>query len=250
MPSLVDTTLGKVPVGGDYQVYAVQFEYAFNERLSLNATKDGYIVFDPQSTLTDQEGFANVALGPKYAWLLKPEEGLASNIQLLYEIPMGNRDVWQGEGDGVFIPSISTLKLAGPFQFANQIGFKIPVDGDTESSMFYTSAHISYELLEWFHPLVEVNWFHVIDPGDGARRFNSQLGGALPGVVAFEAGDLVNWGAANAGLNRDFVTAAAGFRVTPPGKAYNFGAAWEMPLTDEDSGLMEGRLTLDMVLKF
>lgn len=250
MPNLVDTTLGKVPVGGDYQLYAVQFEYAFNDRLSLNATKDGYIVFDPETTLADTEGFANVALGPKYAWLLRPEEGLASNIQLLYEIPMGNRDAWQGEGDGVFVPSISTLKLAGPFQFANQFGFKIPVDGDAESSMFYTSAHISYELCEWFRPLVEVNWFHVIDPGDGGPRFNSHLGGALPSVVAFEAGDLVNWGAANAGLNRDFVTAAAGFRLTPPGKPYNFGVAWEVPLTEEDSGLMESRFTLDMVLKF
>ncbi len=250
MPSLVDTTLGKVPLGGDYQVYAVQFEYAFNDRLSLNATKDGYIVFDPESTLADTEGFANVALGPKYAWLLRPEQGFASSVQLLYEIPMGNRDAWQGEGDGVFVPSISTLKMAGRFQFSNQLGFKIPVDGEAESSMFYTSAHVSYELNEWFRPLVEVNWFHVINPGDGARRFDSHLGGALPSVVAFEAGDLVNWGASNAELNKDFVTAAAGFRVTPPRKDYHFGVAYEIPLTDTDSGLIDSRVTLDMVIKF
>jgi len=251
MPGLVDIAGGgQVPVGGDYQVYALQFEYALTDRLSLNATKDGYIVFDPAATLTDTEGFANVALGPKYAWLLKPEKGLASNIQLLYEIPMGNRDTWQGEGDGVFIPSVSTLKMAGRFQFANQFGFKLPVDGGAESTMFYTSAHVSYELCDWIRPLAEISWFRVMDPGDGAQRFNSQIGGALPGLIAFEGGDLVNWGASNATLNRDFVSGALGFRVTPPGKPYDFGVAWEVPLTAEQSGLMESRLTLEMVLKF
>lgn len=250
LPGVVDTALGPVPLNGDFQLYALQIEYALNERLSLNATKDGYIVFDPDSTLTDDEGFANVALGPKYAWLLRPEEGLASNFQLLYEIPMGNTGVWQGEGDGTFIPSVSTLKLAGPFQFANQFGFKLPADGDAESSMFYTSAHLSYKACEWIRPLVEVNWFHVIDPGDGAPRFGSQLGGALPSVVAFEGGDLVNWGAANAGLNEDFVTGAVGFRVTPPGKPYDIGFAWETPLTDDEAGLIESRFTVDVVVRF
>jgi hypothetical protein len=200
-----------------------------NDRLSLNATKDGYIVFDPDSTLADTEGFANVALGPKYAWLLRPVQGLASSEQLLYEIPMGNRDICQGEGDGVFVPSISTFKLAGKFQFSNTLGFKIPVDGDAECSMFYTSALVSYDLCEWFRPLVEVNWFHVINAGDGARRLNSHLGGALPSVVAFEAGDLVNRGASNAEFNKDFVTAAAGSRVTPSGQPYDFGVAYEIP---------------------
>lgn len=250
MPDMVDIVGGQAPLGGDYQVYALQLEYALTDRLSLNATKDGYIVFDPASTLSDTEGFANVALGPKYAWLLKPEEGLASNIQLIYEIPMGNRDAWQGEGDGVFVPSVSTLKMAGRYQFANQFGFKLPIDGDTESTMFYTSAHVSYELCDWFRPLAEINWFRVLDAGDGGTRFNSQLGGALPSVIAFEAGDLVNWGASNATLNRDFVTGALGFRVTPPGKPYDFGFAWEVPLTSEEAGLMDSRLTLDMVLKF
>ena len=251
MPDMVDVVGGgQVPLGGDYQVYALQFEYALTDRLSLNATKDGYIVFDPDATLTDTEGFANVALGPKYAWLLKPEQGLASNIQLIYEIPMGNRDAWQGEGDGVFIPSVSTLKMAGRFQLANQFGFKLPIDGDAESTMFYTSAHVSYELCDWFRPLAEISWFRVLDAGDGGTRFNSQLGGTLPSVIAFEAGDLVNWGASNATLNRDFVTGALGFRVTPPGKPYDFGFAWEVPLTSEEAGLMDSRLTLDMVLKF
>lgn len=250
MPDTVDTILGQVPVGGDYQLYALQFEIALSERLSINATKDGYIVFDPQSVLTQTEGFANLGAGLKYAWLYQPEKKLASNVQLLFEIPLGDRAVWQGTGDGVLIPSVSTLKLAGPFQFAHQFGFKLPLDDNAESTIFYTSAHVSFEATKWFQPLAEISWFSVIDEGDGGPRFGDHIGGALPAVVGFEAGDLVNWGAANANRNPNFVTGALGFRITPPGKPYTFGAAWEAPLTTENEGLLENRFTVDMVWKF
>lgn len=250
MPGTIETALGNLPLGGDHQLYALQFEYALNDRLSINAVKDGYIVFDPDNTFTDAEGFANVGAGLKYAWLLRPETGLASNIQLLYEIPMGNTRVWQGAGDGIITPSVSTLKLAGRWQFANQFGFRIPIDNNFESSMFYTSAHVSYQLCDWIRPLAEINWFHVLDAGNGAPRFSRQVGGAVPAVANFEGGDLINLGSANAGLNRNFVTGAVGFRITPPGKPYNFGVAWETPLTDENASLMENRLTVDMVYKF
>ncbi|MGY8643991.1 MAG: transporter [Verrucomicrobiales bacterium] len=250
MPDVVDTILGDVHVGGDYQVYALQVELALSDRLSLNATKDGYIDFNPESTLAKTEGFANIAAGVKYAWLYQPENQLASNIQLLFEVPAGNRSVWQGEGDGVFIPSVSTLKMMGDFQLANQFGFKLPVDNNAESSVFYTSAHVSYKLNDWIRPLAEVNWFRVIDSGDGGQRFNDHVGGALTSIAAFEAGDLVNWGAGNATQNRNFVSAALGFRVTIPDSPIDLGFAWELPLTDESAGIMKDRLTLDMVIKF
>ena len=219
MPRTINTTLGNLPLGGDFQLYGLQFEYALNDRLSINATKDGYLVFDPDNTLTKTEGFANVAAGLKYAWLLCPEKCLASNIQLIYEIPMGNSEVWQGEGDGILTPSVSTLKLAGRWQLANQFGFRIPIDNDFESTSFYTSTHVSYCLSDWIRPLAEVNWFHVIDEGNGAPRFLPQAGGAVPAIAAFEGGDLVNLGAANAGLNKNIVTGALGFRITPPMQA-------------------------------
>ena len=251
MPSVIDIVGGgQVPLGGDFQLYALQFEYAFNERLSLNAVKDGYIVFNPDQTLNSTEGFANVGAGLKYAWLLKPEQGLASNVQLLYEIPMGNSEVWQGEGDGAITPSIAFLKMANCWQFSGQTGFKLPIDNNFESSLYYASAHVSYQVSDWIRPLVEVNWFHTLKQGNGSRRFNPQLGGAVPAVVAFEGGDLVNLGAVNAGANRNIVTGALGFRITPPCKPFTFGFAWEQPLTDNSANLMENRFTVDMVLKF
>ena len=250
MPDVVDTLIGKVPLGGDYQVYAIQAEIALNERLSINATKDGYIVFDPDHTLEETNGWANVAAGLKYAWLYEPEQRLASNVQLLYEIPLGSEQAWQGEGDGVIIPSIATLKHFGNLQLSHQLGFKLPIDNDTESSIFYTSAHVSYKVTDWFHPLFEVNWFNVMNEGDGGSRFQPHLGGALPSVIAFEGGDLVNWGASNAGQNRNLVTAALGFRIRIPDSPVDLGFAWEFPLTDEEQGLMKDRFTVDMVISF
>lgn len=65
LPDFVNTTAGNLPVGGDVQVYALQFEYAFSDRLSLVATKDGYIDFNPNATLNNQSGFANLGAGLK-----------------------------------------------------------------------------------------------------------------------------------------------------------------------------------------
>ena len=38
----IDTALGKLKLGGEAQLWAVQTRYAVNERLSIIATKDGY----------------------------------------------------------------------------------------------------------------------------------------------------------------------------------------------------------------
>ncbi|MCB1092353.1 MAG: hypothetical protein KDL87_12530 [Verrucomicrobiae bacterium] len=247
MPDTVDTILGKVPVGGDFQVYAMQVEIALNDRLSINAVKDGYIDFNPDSTLTTSDGWANIEAGLKYAWLLQPEQGLASNFQLQYEIPTGNADVWQGEGDGILTPSMSVLKLLGKFQVADQFGFRLPID-DSESSVFYNSVHVSYKLTDWLFPLAEVNVFHVMDAGDGSARFPSQVGGLVPAIAKFEGGDLVNLGASNTVSN--FVSLALGARVRIPDSPIDLGFAWEFPLTDQDNGLMEDRFTVDMVIRF
>ena len=250
IPSTIDTILGDVPVGGDYQVYALQLEIQLTERLSINATKDGYIDFNPDSTLSSESGWANISAGLKYAWLLQPENGLAANVQLLYEIPVGSDEVWQGNGDGVFIPSMNITKLCGPWQFVDQFGFKIPVDS-SESSFFYNSAHVSYQLTDWFFPLIEVNYFRVLDTGDGAARFFPHAGGAVPAITTFEGGDLVNWGAANADINEDLVTLGIGFRIRcPQMKNTDIGFAWEFPLTDESESIMEDRFTLDATIRF
>ncbi len=247
----VDTTLGQLPVDGDMQIYALQVEFALNERFSLVATKDGYINFKPDSTFSKESGFANLAAGVKWAWLYQPENQVASAFQLVYEAPSGNRDVWQGTGDGQIIPTLLYLHNFDQFQYSNAFGFRIPIDGDADSTHFYTSHHVGFHLTDWLYPLVEVNWFRVLDPGDGGSRFADQAGGITPSIARFEAGDLVNWGASNAEDNKDLVTMGVGFRADMPFVPNaDFGFAYEFPLTSDSATIMDDRFTIDMVIKF
>ena len=65
---LPDSISPGLTVGGDVQLYALQFEIALNERLSIVAVKDGYVEMNPDSTLSDESGFANLGAGLKYAF--------------------------------------------------------------------------------------------------------------------------------------------------------------------------------------
>jgi hypothetical protein len=140
------------------------------------------------------------------------------------------------------------VKLYEDWQFAGALGWQAPFSSE-QSHIGWLSAHASYDMHQYFVPLVELNWFHTMDAGSGTRNFNEQLGGAVPGAVAFEGGDLINLGARNATISRDIVTAAFGFRSRLT-SSLDLGFAYELPLTDEDDGLMENRFTLDMVWRF
>jgi hypothetical protein len=250
LPNQVNTTLGSLDMGGEVNVYALQLEYALNERWSLVATKDGYVDFKPDNTAlwTKQSGFANLAGGVKYAFVLDPQAGRALSGTVSYEAPTGNRDVFQGSGDGSVNLILSGLQMAGAWQFAAGAGLALPIS-DQQSTSNWLSVHASYEVTPWFIPLVELNWFHVLDTGDGKTNFTNQATGLVPEVAKFEGGDLLNFGALNSSANRDFVSAAVGFRSRIC-KGADFGIAYEVPLTNEEDGIMENRLTLDLVWRF
>ena len=239
---------GTAPLGGDVELYALQFEIAINDRLSIVATKDGYVDMNPNGVLEDQNGFANLGAGVKYAFILDPVSRTAVSGTLTFELPTGNSDVLQGEGDGAANLILNGLKLIDNWQFAGSAGLQIPFS-DEQSTSSFVSAHASYEVCKWFTPLVEVNWFHVLDAGDGRGNYPAHLGGALPGAINFEGGDLFNLGAVNSTENRDFVTAAIGFRsrITD---CVDVGAAYEIPLTNDENSLIDERVTVDLIWKF
>lgn len=250
LPSYVNTTVGPLAMGGHVEVYALQFEIAFNERLSLVATKDGYVRFKPDAgTLWNKEsGFANIAAGLKYAFIYDPENAFALSGTATYELPTGNHDVYQGEGNGVLNLILSGVKLWDDFQLAGAGGVRLPFDGQQASNSF-VSAHASYEVTPWFIPLVEMNWHHVLSTGNGRNNYFSQALGLTPVVATFEGNDLLNFGAANASQNRDLVTAAVGFR-SRLNEAMNVGLAYEVPLTDKNDGVIDDRFTLDFIWNF
>ncbi|MES2475078.1 MAG: transporter [Verrucomicrobiota bacterium] len=241
LPDDINTAAGKLPLGGDVQVYALQFEFALNERLSIVASKDGYVEMNPDNTLGETEGFANLGAGVKYAFLRDDVSRTAVSGTLGFEAPTGNRDVFQGEGDGAANLTLAGLKLVDNWQFAGSVGTQIPFS-DQLSTELWMSGHVSYEVSRWFIPLVEINWFHVLDTGDGSSSLVSS-------ITEFEGGDFFNLGASNADENRDFVSAAFGFRSRLC-DSVDAGLAYEIPLTNADNSLMESRVTLDLVWKF
>jgi hypothetical protein len=248
LPDAVNTIAGNLPVGGDVQVYALQFEYALSERLSIVATKDGFIDFNPDATLNSGSGFANLGGGLKYAFLLDPAAGHALSGSMTFEFPTGNSDVFQGAGDGSVNLILSGVKTINDWQFAGGTGVSIPFSNQ-QSTNGFISAHASYEVTPWFIPLVELNWFSVLSAGDGRRAFNGQAGGVVPVIAEFEGNDFFNLGASNATANRDLVTAAIGFRSQITDSVQT-GIAYEVPLTNDENSVIESRLTVDLVWHF
>ncbi len=240
---------GDLPLGGEANIVAVQFEYALSDTFSIVAAKDGYAKVNFDNTLNDADGFANIGAGVKWVFHKNEATGYAAALTTTVEFPTGNTDIFQGMGDGLVNVMVSNLKIADRWQFASNIGIQVPFDNDVQATMGFASAHASYRVTDWFVPLIEMNWFHVLDPADQGLRFNGQAGGAVPNLVGFEGGDLFNIGAANSGENRDFVTLAIGARF-PINDMLTLGAAYEFPLTDNENSLMEDRITIDAVIRF
>ena len=238
-----------VPIGGDLNIIAVQLEYAFNNRLSLIATKDGYIDFNPDQTLAKESGFANLAAGLKYAFIYDEADQFVLSGSAVIELPTGNRDVFQGHGDGAVNLIASSLKLHQGWQFSGAAGVQIPLNSNQQSTTGFASAHASYKLTERFTPLVEVNWFRVLSEGNGKGHPTGSNSATAAGAASFEGGDLINLGSANASTNKDIVTAAAGARYKVC-DSLSLGAAYEIPLTSEEGNLMKSRITLDAVWTF
>ena len=248
-PSTVNTTLGPVPLGGDAQIYAVQFEVPINEDLSIIAVKDGWIDFNPDNTdegmFSEEDGLADLAAGLK--WVVYRENESVVSVRGVFELPTGDDEVWQGNGDGSVNPAVTGQCRHGPVQLIGTAGFTVPFDDGEESTMFYNGWHVSANVGDKLFPLVELNHFRVISEGDGEVNFTDHVGGGVPGVARFEAVDLINLGAANAEDNADLVTLALGARLRLSDR-YDIGGAYEFPLTDEEDSLIDSRITVDLVV--
>lgn len=245
LPDQVNTELGLLPVRGDFQVYAVALEYAFNPDLSLIAVKDGYIDFNPEETFAEEEGWADLAAGLKYVF--HRSDDTVASVKLVAELPSGDDEVWQGNGDGALDPAVAAVTRKGKLQLQGTVGY-IQALGDERSSALYDSWHVSYEVAPGLFPVVELNHIHVTDAGDGGARFDAHVEGGVPSVARFEGGDLVNLGASHADDNADFVSAAIGLRYNTCSAA-TVGVAYEVPLTNDEDSLMDYRVTADVIIK-
>ncbi|MEF3168445.1 MAG: hypothetical protein K6360_03790 [Deltaproteobacteria bacterium] len=251
LPEEVDTIVGNVPLDGNVNSFAIQASYAFNERFSFVAVKDGYVDCEPDETLSNHDGWADIAAGFQYSFLYHPESQYILTGRLVFEAPTGSDDVFQGNGDGNFAPSILFLKGYQNLQFSGTLGLVIPLDNDEENTLFYDSWHLSYAVTDWFRPLVELNHFYVLNAGDRDLPANG-LGAIgtsgeddlVAGIATFNGCDIINVGGKNSDENRNLVTMALGARLRAT-DWLDFGAAYEFPLTDEEESLIDDRFMVD-----
>ena len=237
LPNNINTNAGRLPLDGNLNVTATRINFALNDRFSLIAAKAGYVDFDPKNSLSGGNGWLDIAAGAKYAFILDPDNEFVLSGKVLFEFSNGSRDVYQGNGDGNVAPSLTFLKGVDDFQFMGTIGGIIPFQHNDESTLLYTSWHMSYAIAEQFFPLIEVNYFRVI------RNANRNA------LTRFEGGDIINLGSSSGTSHRNFVTLALGARYRVF-KKLDFGFAWETPLTSAQNGLMLNRYTIDFVFYF
>ncbi len=224
---------GSVFSGGDFHVYALQARWAVTDRLAIVATKDGYINFNPDVGM-DEDGWADIAGGLKYAIVNNPERGILVTPGLIYESQSGSREVFQGNGNGVLRPFLSAAWDRGAPQFMGAIGYNLPFDTDEESTSIDAHFQFAYQATPVFAPLIELNAITY-----------TRNGRAAP--FDFEGGDLINLGS-NDVKGNTVVTGALGARFRLR-KNLQLGVAYEIPLTSRED-LLDDRVTLDAVFSF
>lgn len=253
LPDKIKVNIGgtkmKVDLGGDVDGAALQFSYAFNERFSLVAVKDGYVDCEPDETLDDHSGWLDIAAGLQYSFIYNPAQDFIVSGRLVYESTSGESEVYQGNGSGNVAPAILFLKGWDQLQFSGTVGMVLPFDSDEENTMLYDSWNVSYAVTDWFRPLVELNHFHVLSAGDRDLAHADNDADVVAAIAAFNPCDIINLGGEYNDDNKDLVTMALGarFRIT---QWLDIGAAYEFPLTDNEETLLDERILIDAMLTF
>jgi hypothetical protein len=256
LPDKIKVNIGgvntEVDLGGDVSGVALQFSYAFSDRFSLVAVKDGYVDCEPDDTLKDHSGWADIAAGLQYSFIYDPARDFIVSGRLVYESTSGDSEVYQGNGNGNVAPSILFLKGWDKLQFSGTVGLVLPFDNDEENTMLYDAWHVSYAVTGWFRPLVELNHFHVVSSGDRSLADFAASGDQedlVAAIATFNPCDIINLGGENNSDNKNLVTMALGarFRIN---QWLDVGAAYEFPLTDNEETLLDDRILVDAMLTF
>jgi hypothetical protein len=221
-------------IGGYARVYAVQLRYAINDRLAIIATKDGYIQLRPNVPGLDGEGWADLAAGVKYAIIDDRENAAILTAGVKFEIPTGEADVFQNNGDGEFNLFVSGAKGYGNFHISGSVGVRLPIDMNAENAFLHYSIMLDYYTCKWFIPFVGLNGMTCLTEASNTP-FN------------VEGFDIINFGASNAGGFNQIVL-AAGFRSRVTDWA-DLGFAYETCMTSP-KGIFDYRFTTDFIVRF
>lgn len=211
--------------------YAVQVRVALLDRLQLVAYKDGYLDLDGAVA---SEGWNDIAAGLKFQFLHDDEEHMYAAAGLGYEARTGESRALQNDSEIRGWASFD--KGWDKFHAGATINYRFSTSGKNDdngnSDIFSWHLRADYRVTEFFSPVAEVNGYHIVrDSGTG---------------IALNGADVLNLGATNADAT---VSAALGveFRTGPD---IAVRAAYEVPLTTNDSDLFGTRLTFSLVYSF
>lgn len=239
LPDTFDFAGGKVPLGGQVQVMALQVRYALTDRLAIIATKDGYIQFQPDHTLANKYGWGDIAAGLKYALVDDQDNQLLVTPGFTVTVPTGSTDVWQGRGSGEENVFLSAEKGFDKFHASANVGVRVPNDFSQNTAQLHYSLQLDYYVCQYFIPFVALNGNTILSDG------NQKLLGVVP--LNTEGYDLINFGSTQASGTTQ-LTLGGGFR-TRIVKNVDIGASYEAGVVDP-VGIFDSRVTVDVIWRF
>lgn len=239
LPSTFDYAGGSVPLDGQVQVMAVQLRYAVNDRLAIIATKDGYIQFQPDQTLSRSYGWADLAAGLKYAVIDDRENALLVTPGFTITVPTGSTAVFQGDGSGEENIFVSVAKGFGNFHLLGNAGVRIPNNFAEQTAQLHYSLQADYFVHQYFIPFAVLNGFTCLSNG------KDRLLGSVP--LNTEMYDLINFGSTDVS-GRTMLTVGGGFRSRLL-ENLDVGVAYEAGVVDP-VGIFDSRVTMDLVWRF
>jgi len=219
--------------GGDLQAFAIQGRLALTDRLALIAVKDGYVDFNPGG-LPDDEGYADIAGGAKFAFYDDGEARLLLTGGLTYEGTNGDVEVLQGNGAGMWRPFLTGLWGGDAVNTILTVGGSLPQSSGREPTSIDAHLHLSPADFGDLVPLIELNGIHYIDDANGPP-------------VSLELVDYGTLGSSQV-KGQTFVSGAIGgrWRMT---ERMDLGLAYEKALTTRKY-IFDQRVTADWVIRF
>ncbi|HTU90897.1 MAG TPA: transporter [Gemmataceae bacterium] len=236
--------------GGNEEYYGIQARLAITDRLSLTINELGFMTLNPFDSsagppgkFSQDTGFAQVTLGPKYTFLRSEEWKFVMAGGLLFQIPAGSSKVFQDTGTLGMVPYVSAAKNFclpagwGSTNLMGTMGYDFSVTNQ-RSQFYYMNLHWDYNIANtnMFYPFLEMSWFHYTQGGNAN----------VPGF-GFEGLDLVNFGSSNVGA-RDFLGISPGLRFKL-NEHIQAGAAVTWPLLQQKE-INDYTLTFDIIFRY
>lgn len=241
--------------GGHLNVVAVQARVAITDRIGFIATADGFTWTNPDLSLLNRGvGFNDIAAGFKYLLVDMPESGFALSPDVRIQIPVGDRDVFHGNGDGVFLGGVSSAWGLKGFHLLSNLGLKLPFDTDDSAAMLHGHLQMDFPIIEQIRPFAGMNWYHYLNDGDGSQKLRTRAGTlsidtANAATGGNEIGGLDYADLGSSGIaSKDIVTLTVGLRL-PITKNVSLSGAYEIPVTSNKDVLSQ-RVTSNLMYEF